>query len=303
VEERAIIVSQQAGIINTNFEELKISITEQMQVYMSLEVTEANKPERKKDIATLRKITKALNDKKIEVKNEFMKPYTEFENQVKELQEIISQPINFLDNQVKEYEEKQRLENIQYINDTYSELAGELAEHITLTTLYDGKWENATVSKKTVKDDLTAKITEIQQGIAVIKGMNSDKSESALEMYYENLNLPTAIGFINRYEQQKKEILAQQEEQRKRDQEAELEREKERIRRETLAQIERENEVAATAKQEVYQEIQDEKEVMAVQKQTATTTYATYTFEATEQELQQIEMYCSSLGVDFERVI
>jgi hypothetical protein len=303
LEERAIIVSQQAGIINTNFEELKVSITEQMQVYMSLEVTEANKPERKKDIATLRKISKALNDKKVEVKNEFLTPYYEFENQVKGLQEIISQPINFLDNQVKEYEEKQRLEKIQYINDTYTELSGELAERISLSVLYDSKWENATVSKKTVKDDLTDKIAEIQQGIAVIKGMNSDKSEAALEMYYENLNLPTAIGFINRYEQQKKEILAQQEEQRKRDYEAELEREKERVRRETVAQVERENEVAAAAKQEVYKEMQAEKEVMAVQKQSSTTTYATYTFEATEQELQQIEMYCSSLGVDFERVI
>jgi len=303
MEERAIIVSQQAGIINTNFEEIKSSMSEQMQVYMGLEVTESNKTERKKDVATLRKISKAVNDKKIEVKNEFMKPYLNFESQVKELQEIILQPITLLDNQVKEFEEKQRLEKIQYINSLYAELAGELSERVTLTSFYDSKWENATVSKKAVKDEMSAKISEIQQGVAVIRGMQSDKTDTALEMYYENLNLPTAIGFINRYEQQKKEILAQREEQLKRDREAELEREKERVRKETLAQIERENEVAAAAKQEVYQEIQAEREVMAVQNQTSPTKYATYTFEATEQELRQIEMYCSSIGVDFERVI
>lgn len=307
MEERAIIVSQQAGIINTNFEELKQNIAAQMQVYKELEVTEANKTERKKDIATLRKFPKALNDEKIKVKNEFMKPYLEFESQVKELQELYNEPITLLDNQVKEFEEKQRLEKIQYINELYAELIGELADHIELSSFYDTKWENATASKKSVKDEMTAKISEIRQGISVIKGMQSDKTDAALEMYYENLNLPTAIGFINRYEQNKKEILARQEEQRKAEQEAELQREKDRVRKEAIEQVKRENEIALsaaeTAKQEVYQEIQAEREIMSVQKQTSGTTYATYTFEATEQELQQIEMYCSSLGVDFERVI
>ena len=60
-----------------------------MQVYKELEVTETNKPERKRDIATLRKMAKAVNEKKTEVRNEFMRPYTAFENNVKELIEII----------------------------------------------------------------------------------------------------------------------------------------------------------------------------------------------------------------------
>ena len=41
-------------------------MAEQMEIYKSLEVTEENKTERKKDIATLRKMIKAVNDKRIE---------------------------------------------------------------------------------------------------------------------------------------------------------------------------------------------------------------------------------------------
>ena len=57
--------------------------------------------ERKKDVATLRKIAKSVNEKKVEAKNEFMRPYTVFENNVKELIEIINEPISIIDNQVK----------------------------------------------------------------------------------------------------------------------------------------------------------------------------------------------------------
>ena len=63
MNELQIVVNQQQGTITTNFDEVKETLTEQMAIYKELEVTEENKTERKKDIATLRKMIKAVNSK------------------------------------------------------------------------------------------------------------------------------------------------------------------------------------------------------------------------------------------------
>jgi membrane protein involved in colicin uptake len=156
---------------------------------------------------------------------------------------------------------------------------------------------------------MTTKINEIRQNVSVIKSTLSDKTEEALQMYYENLNLATAIAFINRYEQQKREIQARMEEQQRCEKERELETERERIRREERAKIAQEEQIKADAYKKAQEEQkakeQAEIEAMAVQKQVNASTIntVTYSVSATPEELEQIEMYLSSIGVDYERVI
>ena len=110
MNELQIQINQKPGVISTNFEEIKAELSTQMQVYKELEVTEANKPERKKDVATLRKIIKSLNDKRVGIKKDCLKPYDVFEKQVTELVAIINGPITIIDNQVKDFEENQRIQ-------------------------------------------------------------------------------------------------------------------------------------------------------------------------------------------------
>lgn len=308
MQELQIKINQQQGIITTNFDEIKASLTEQMQAYEELEVTEANKAERKNDIATLRKMIKAVSEKRIGVKKECLKPYEEFEIKANELIEIINAPINTLDNQVKEFEEKQRLEKKAEIKNIYEELIGDLKENVPLSSIYDDKWENVATSIKSIKTEIAGKIEAIQGDVAVIKGMVSDKTDDALEMYWIDLNLARAIATINSYEEYKRKILAQQEEQKKREQERELEKERERIRNEERARIRQEEQIKeearlqAIAEQEVAKKA--EIEAMAVQKLSNITsmTLATFKVQATPEELEQVEMYLQSIGADYERV-
>jgi C4-dicarboxylate-specific signal transduction histidine kinase len=252
---------------------------------------------------------KAISSKCSEVRNECLKPYESFKSAAYRLKKIINEPIAFLDSQVKEFEEKQRLERVAFIKDMYNSLIGDLSDNISFEQISDAKWENASVSKKAVKDEMTTKINEIRQNVSVIKSTLSDKTEEALQMYYENLNLATAIAFINRYEQQKREIQARMEEQQRCEKERELETERERIRREERAKIAQEEQIKADAYKKAQEEQkakeQAEIEAMAVQKQVNASTIntVTYSISATPDELEQIEMYLSSIGVDFERVI
>lgn len=302
-----ILVNQQPGIITTNFDDIKAELSAQMEIYKALEVTEESKQERKKDVATLRKLVKAVNEKRIEVKKKCLKPYEAFEEQAYELVEIINEPIRLLDSQIKEYEDKQRQEKINTIKQIFTEVAGELAEYIALEQIYDSKWENVATSIKSIREDITAKFIEIHSAITAIKATGSEKVQEALDRYYNNLDLASAITFINQYEQQKREIERRMREQQERERQAELERERERIRREEREAIEREERIKAEAEAKARAEKEAkgkaEREAMAIQN------YAggfpekrLYGIIAIPEEFEQVEMYLNSLGLEFERV-
>lgn len=300
-----IIVNQQQGTITTNFDEVKEALIEQMEIYKELEVTEDNKAERKKDIATLRKMIKAVNSKRIEVKKECLKPYEIFEKQASELVDIINQPIGILDSQVKEFEDKQRLQKIADINKYFDETITsypELTDEIGLITIYDSRWENATASMKSVKEDIKTKLDKIQADITLIKSMPSDKTEEALRLYWGDLDVTKAITMINRYEQQKKEIEQRVAEQRKKEQEEAIAREVERARQAEREAIEREKQAEQKAIEREKQARQEELDAMAIKKQDAEVEKRLYGIEATKEEFEQVEMYLNSLGILFERV-
>ena len=306
MNELQINVNQQAGVISTNFGEVKEALLAQMEVYKELEVTEENKAERKKDIATLRKMIKAVNDKRIEVKKECLKPYESFEKQATELVNIINEPVGLIDSQVKEYEDKQRLEKISEIDKIFTEVVGDLIDNVSLDRIREDKWENVATSLKSIKEDMVAKLNTIRGDISSLRAMQSDKSEEAVSRYFDNFDLSSAINFITRYEQQKKEIEQRMKEQQEKDREAELEKERERIRREereALARekrIEEETEAKVIAEQEAKEKA--EREAMTVKKQESETLNYIYGISATLEEFEQIEMYLNSLGVEFERI-
>ena len=291
MNELQILINQQPGIIKTNFAEVKQILVDQMDIYKSLEVTEENKTERKKDVATLRKLVKAVNDKRIEVKKECLKPYEIFEKQANELIEIINEPIRLLDSQIKEYEDKQRQEKVNTIKQIYYELAGELAEYIALEQIYDNKWENVATSIKSIREDMTVKFNEIKRAIDAIKATGSEKVEEALNRYYLNLDLASAINFINQYEQQKKEIERRLAEQMKKEQEEAIQREIERARQAEREAIEREKQAREA-----------ERQALMVKQWNSPTETRLYSIVATPEEFEQVEMYFNSLGLEFERV-
>jgi hypothetical protein len=248
---------------------------------------------------------KAVNNKRIEAKKECLKPYEVFEKQASELVDIINQPIGILDSQVKEFEDKQRLQKIENINELFDEIIlsyPELIDEIGIVTIYDSRWENVATSMKSIREDITAKLDKIQADITLIKSMPSDKTEEALKLYWGDLDVTKAITMINRYEQQKKEIEQRVAEQRKKEQEEAIAREVERARRAEREAIEREKQAEQKAIEREKQARQEELDAMAIKKQDAEVEKRLYGIEATKEEFEQIEMYLNSLGILFERV-
>lgn len=219
MEEIRVNVEQKNGVIGFNFEEIKEKLNSELEIYKNMIFTEESKTEAKKTIASLRKLKKSVNDKKLEVKKSFMIPYTNFEAQVKELDNLIDEPINFINNQVEEFERKRVEEKKALISEIYAEIMAEHEEasgYLPLQRIYDSKWENATTTKKAITEAIAERVDHVEKDLGIIRSMGLEFEDKGIEKYKATLELSDAIEVMNQYQKQKEEILRRQEEEAKR---------------------------------------------------------------------------------------
>lgn len=219
MQEINLLVEQKNGTIGGNFEELKAALKAELEVYKNMVFTEETKPEARKAVANLRKLKNSMNDKKLEVKKTFMVPYTDFEAQVKELDKLIDEPINFISGQIEEFERKRVEERKKLISDIYTEIITEhdtVAEYLPLQRIYDSKWENSTTTKKTIKEGIMKHVEHVEKDLATIRSMESEFEDKGIAKYKTTLELSDALTTMNQYQKQKEDILRRQEEEARR---------------------------------------------------------------------------------------
>jgi len=104
------VVNKNGSIEFNNFLELKASVELTLTKYKGLTLTEDNKKDIKNTKAELNKVAKALNDERISVKKDFIQPLEVFENQIKQITDLIKDVVNSLDTQVKISEDSEKKE-------------------------------------------------------------------------------------------------------------------------------------------------------------------------------------------------
>lgn len=153
---------KQPVIISGNFEEMQQELSNMMQAYAGLEVTEENLPERKKDIATLRKIKTAIEDKRKAAKKDYEKPFKAFEAECKKLTGIIDKEIDRINADMDVYEKKRIAEKRKVIDRLYAENIGDYADYLPLESLRRPQWDNKTYTESAI-------ITDIQEAVLTVK--------------------------------------------------------------------------------------------------------------------------------------
>ena len=306
-----VVVRQQAGTIEWNYEELKAALQERMDLYKDAVVTEEGKNLAKKEVAALRNMKKAIDEKRKDVKKQCLEPYDEFNAKVMALMTIIDEPINLIDSQVKAFDEKRREQRRAAIQEIYGEVIGDMTEYLPLERIYNSKWENVTTSVKSIREDIEKAVSGTKAAVLAISSMQSVAVPKALDMYRHDLNMAAAVAYVNDYEKQKAEILRAEE--RRQQEEAEKRR---------LAEIER---VRQEERQKAEDDMQDRRENQAEEKgfilpedplpgafekddqvdslpfvQPDTITVY-YKIVASPEELRQVETMLNSFGVLFER--
>ena len=181
--------------ITFNYEELKQELTAKVEMYTNLVYTDEQIQEAKKDKANLNKLKKALNDERIRREKEYMQPFNQFKAQINEIIGIIDKPVAVIDKQVKEYEEKQKQDKLQSINEYMKEIEKELPDDVHIPI--DSKWLNASVSMKSIKDTINEKAEKIKTDIASLSNL-PEFSFEATEVYKSTLDLGKALNEAHR---------------------------------------------------------------------------------------------------------
>ena len=176
--------------IEFNFDELKQEIEAKASYYINLVYTADQIQEAKKDVAALRKFTKAISDERIKVKKECLKPYEDFEAKIKILDGIVNQAIQNVDGQVKAAEEKDKAEKLEKIKAEFDKRCE--STWLTFEKIFNEKWLNASVSMKTVCAEIEARLKQITNDLATLSNLPEFAFE-AVEEYKQSLDINKAI--------------------------------------------------------------------------------------------------------------
>lgn len=180
--------------IEWNKEEFMQLVSSMIGQYKGLVYTEEQMKLAKKDRASLNALKKAISDRRIEIKNAIMAPYIQFETEVKEVTALIDQPINLIDRQVNEYEERVKEEKREMLAAYFAEVAAQYKDFLTFDMVFDRRYLNTSTSLKKAKDDILLKVEQISSCLSTIEQHTSEKYRmAALDVYKRTLNVNAAF--------------------------------------------------------------------------------------------------------------
>lgn len=178
-----------------NYDELKAALEEKVAMYEQAIYAPEQMAAAKADRAALNRLKKALNDERLSQERADMAPFNQFKAQVGELIRIIDAPVAAIDKQVKAFEERKKAEKRAQIEAYFTESA--FPEGVTLDKVLDPRWLNASVTMKTIQDEIDARRKQIDTDLAVIRALPEYAFE-AEETYLASLDLAKAVSEAHR---------------------------------------------------------------------------------------------------------
>ena len=283
------------GSINCDLETIKSELKADLDLYTKTVFTEETKVEAKKTVANLRKKKTAFQDEIRRAKSLWMKPFEEFQQKAFEVVDMFDEPINAINTQINEFEEKRILEKRKAIEAIYYDIIddAEWQEKIPFNKVFNSKWENATYTEKNIREEIFNLKQRVKQGIETIKLMQSEVEDDAIGIFLLNFDISPAVLHITNYEAQKREIMKKEEE---------------RIRKETEERIRQEERAKIAAEQKKDEEIKvavEEAKAEVIESLTPEETNEpkvvfTYRLNMTPSAKEAFEMYLDSVGIDYE---
>lgn len=125
------------GELIFNFDELKGQLSERLENYKGLVVTEDNEREVTKDKAELNKLVKAIDNYRKNQKKEMSAPITEFENKCKELTSLVTNVVTPIADQLKAFEDARKEEKRTEVQRQVEKVINDLGLNQTYSSQLD----------------------------------------------------------------------------------------------------------------------------------------------------------------------
>lgn len=182
--------------IRFNYEELKAEITSKVEMYKNLVYTGSDQiKDAKADRAALNKLIKAMSDERIRIKKDCLKPYDEFERKIRELTDIVNEPVQLIDKQTKEYEQTLKEEKRKDIEALFETIG--FQAFVKLDMIWDEKWLNASVSMKSIEEKMRERMYQISTDLLTLNRL-SEYAFEAVAVYKETLDMNRSIAEAQR---------------------------------------------------------------------------------------------------------
>ena len=184
-------------IIENNSEEVKAWLGEVMQKYDGLVVTPESVKSAKEDKAKLNKLRTALEERRKEVKRDYLAPYMKFEEKYKEILALIDKPISAIDTQIKALDEQEQQEKFTKIGQYFQEITKGLGFSVVLDKIIDPKWRNKTNPIEKICNALFERVEGIRADYAELQEYYSDSPHytAIMNTYMQGYDKACALAY------------------------------------------------------------------------------------------------------------
>lgn len=198
----------QGKISFPEYERLRSEAVEVAERVASMDVTEDNIKETKKILAKVNKSVKRLEDNRIAIKKEMLKPYNEFEVLVKEIVSIVKDADGSVRDKVRELEEVERQNKEIEIKALWNLRSPAYEfDFVTFDDFMEPAFllKSATVSK--TEEAMVDFLERINSDLKVIDYMGDDR---VLRAYKDVLSVDKAIEIVKDLDESKRQLEGQE---------------------------------------------------------------------------------------------
>lgn len=197
------------GKVEDNILEAKKYALELKEYYSTLVFNDEQISEAKDERASLNKAVKKISDYRKNIVAEFKKPIELFEATAKETEKILKETSDFVDLQVKNFENKEKETRKENAKKIYENNIEELKEILPFEKIFNDKWLN----KGNWKEEGTSPIIEkeiievrekVRKELKAIEELHSEFELEIKNSYLQDFDLSKAILKNNQLQEQKK---------------------------------------------------------------------------------------------------
>lgn len=186
-------------IIENNGEEVKAWLSDVMQKYDGLIVTPESIKSAKDDKAKLNKLRTALEERRKEVKRDYLAPYMKFEEKYKEILALIDKPISAIDTQIKaldEQEQNLKYAHLQVCFEDYIS-AMNVPIDVDFDRILNPKWKNKTMKADTLEKEIRDTLCRIRNDVKELQDYYAESPHftAIMDCYKQSYDKSCALAY------------------------------------------------------------------------------------------------------------
>lgn len=192
--------------VEDNIYEAKEFALQLRDYYSKLIFTDEQLSDAKSERASINKVTKKIAEYRKNIVAEFNKPIEEFEKTAKETENILKETADFVDVQVKKFENEEKERKRTDIESIYEKLVEELKDIVPIEKIFDNSWLNKTTKLATIQEEIQNKLNNIRTGLNAIEELHSDFEIELKNSFLQDFDLSKAIIKNNQLQEQRKKL-------------------------------------------------------------------------------------------------